>query len=149
MAANNAKISEEEKDRSRNLILYGLEEKKDEQLEKVVLEVLSELDEKPRIVSCSRLGQDQGEENQQKTCKPVRVSLSGTDHVRQILRKTTKLRAVEGYTKVYICPDRTPEQRASHKKLVEELKKKRTSEPGKKYFIRNNKIILSDTCNSG
>ena len=133
-----------EEDRSTNLIFYGIEEKKEEKLEETVLDVLSHLNEKPRIVSCSRIGKD-GTAAETVTCKPVRVKLSGTDHVRQILKKTATLRTVEGYTRIYICPDRTAEQRLAHKKLVEEMKKKKISEPGKQHYIRRNTVVSSDT----
>ena len=141
------KTATEEDGRSKNLIIYGLEEKKEEKLEDEILEVLSHLDEKPRIVSCSRLGKDStaDKEPTKRNFQPIRVSLSGTDHVRQILNKTMRLRTVEGYTRVYICPDRSPDQRVSHKKLVEELKQKRISEPSKRHFIRNNSIFSCDT----
>ena len=133
-----------EEERGANLIFYGVEEKNEEKLEETVLGVLSRLNEKPRIVSCSRIGKD-ALVGETATCKPVRVKLSGTDHVRQILKKTATLRNVEGCTRIYICPDRTTEQRVAHRKLVEEMKKKKISEPGKQHFIRRNVVVSSDT----
>ena len=134
------KTAAAEEDRSKSLIIYGVEEKEEEKLEETVLDILAHLDEKPRIVSCCRLGKN-NVEGEGVTKKPIRVNLSGTDHVRQILQKKRKLRSVEGCTTVYLSPDKSTEQRVNHKKLVDEMKKKRLSEPDKHHFIRNNLVV--------
>ena len=59
--------------------------------------------------------------------RPVKFIVSSADHVNQAIRNANKLRAKEGYGSVYICPDRSLEGRA-YKKLVEEVKQKRTAE---------------------
>jgi hypothetical protein len=61
--------------------------------------------------------------------------------VQQVLRKARLLRTKEGYGAVYICPDRTVEERIAYKKLFDELKTKRESEPDKFFSIRNNKVV--------
>lgn len=132
----------EEEDRSKNLVIYDLEEKKEEDLEKTVYEVLQQLDEKPRILNCCRMGKDTADGGP--AVKPVKFTLTGTDHVRQILSKARRLRDLEGYTSVYICPDRSAEQRAAFKKLVEAVKQKRTEEPNRVHVIKNNKIVSSE-----
>ena len=76
--------------------------------------------------------------------KPIKFTLSGSDHVRRVLSKARKLREVEGYDSVYISPDRSAEQRAAFRKLVLEVKQKRNLEPGRVHFIRNNKIVSSE-----
>ena len=136
------KTAAEEEERGKNLIIYGLEEKEEERLEEEVLAVLSHLDEKPRIVSCERLGSKTDDE--EPSIRPVKLSLSGIDHTRQILKKTQRLKDVSGYTTVYICPDRTADQRKENKKLVEELKKRRVAEPDKKHYIRKNTVHSCD-----
>ena len=42
---------------------------------------------------------------------------------------------------IIICPDRSLEERRAYKKLVEEVKQKRTTEPDKVHVIKNNKIV--------
>ena len=42
---------------------------------------------------------------------------------------------------MYIAPDQSVEERKAYKKLVEEVKLKRTAEPDKVHLIRNNKIV--------
>ena len=132
----------EEEDRSKNLVIYGVNEKKEEELEKKVLEVLEHVNEKPRIVSCCRMGKDVADGGP--AIRPIKLSLSGTDLVRQILSRARQLREVAGYETVYICPDRTVEQRTAFKKLVELVKQKRLAEPNRVHIIRNNKIVSSD-----
>ena len=134
------KTAAEVEDKSRNLIVFGVQEKKEENLEEAIQDVFSHLDVKPRIVSCSRLGRDRVD-TETSSCKPIRVRLSDSDQVRQLLIKKLKLRSVEGYEHVYLSPDRTVEQRATHKKLVDEMKRKRVSEPDKKHYIRNNLVV--------
>ena len=140
------KTAADEEDRSSNFIVFGIQEKKDEKLEEEITAVLSHLDEKPRIVSCSRLGRVRDDaEKGATTMNPIRVKLSGSDHVRQILLKKMRLRNVEGYKTVYISPDRSTEQRVAHKKLVEEMKRKRLTEPERNHYIRNNAVVTVDS----
>ena len=73
--------------------------------------------------------------------RPVKFSVRRSDVANQILRKAKLLRTKEGFKSVYICPDRTVSERKAYKKLLEELKLKRQSEPDNFYVIRNNKIV--------
>ena len=57
------------------------------------------------------------------------------------VEKARLLRTKEGYRAVYICPDRTLEERIAYKKLLDELKTKREAEPDKFFSIRNNKVV--------
>ena len=132
----------DEEDRSRNLIIYGLKEQHDENLEEKVLEVLEHLDEKPKIVSCCRMGKNVADGGP--AVKPVKFTLAGRDHVRQILAKTRRLKEVEGYSAVYICPDRTAANRLAYRTLVEELKKRQSDDQTRVYIIKNNKIVSSE-----
>ena len=51
-----------------------------------------------------------------------RYSLSDT-------QKREAAEGAEGYNRVFICPDRTVEERISRQKLVTELKEKRSADP--------------------
>ena len=42
---------------------------------------------------------------------------------------------------MYICPDRTVEERKAYRKLLEELKTSREAEPDKFFVIRNGKVV--------
>ncbi len=131
------KVSEDE-DRSKNLIIYGLKEDDDETPETKVSEVLNHLNEKPKISNCCRVGKESIGK-----VRPVKFTLSSSDLVRQILRKTKLLKEVEGCKTIYIYPDRSVEDRLAYNKLTEELKLKRANnnDPNIVYVIKNYKIV--------
>ena len=87
---------------------------------------------------CCRVGTKREE-----ATRPVKFSLSSSDMVTQVLRKARLLRSKEGYKPVYICPDRTVEERMAYRKLTEALIEKRKAGPDKLYIIKNNKIVSS------
>ena len=68
--------------------------------------------------------------------RPVKVVLRSGTAVKTVLRKASKLRGNECFSKVYVSPDITPGQRVEHRILVEELKRRRVDEKGKRHFIR-------------
>ena len=68
------KPANEEKDRCSNLVICGLPEKKDIVQEAGVLEVLEHVDEKPRIISCFRMGR--AASDGERAIKPIRFMLS-------------------------------------------------------------------------
>ncbi len=97
---------------------------------------MAEIDEKPLVKDVSRIGQFSKEK-----CRPIKLTLTSSDHVSEILRKTKRLRTKEGYKSVYICPDRSVEERKTLKKLLDELRSKRNSDSDGHYTIRNNKVV--------
>ena len=127
-----------EEERLKNVIVYGLTESDDENLQGKVELVLSELEEKPVIRDCLRVGV-----RKENSVRPIKFSVGSADHAAQVIRKARMLRTKEGYSSIYLCPDRTLEERKAYKKLVEEVKMKRIAEPDKVFSIKNNKIISS------
>ena len=122
----------QEEDRSKSLMVFGLPEEEDEVLSSKVGEVFEELGEKPRI-EASRLGM----QNKDKTkVRPVKVTLSSSVAANQILAKARRLRLSTKHNSVFICQDRSPADRAKHRLLVEELKKRRTANPGNRFYIK-------------
>ena len=55
--------------------------------------------------------------------------------------KAKSLREIEQLKAVYLCPDRSPEDRASRRQLVAELKKKVNEQPSHQHFIRDGKVV--------
>ncbi len=126
----------EEEDRSKNLIVYGLaEEEEGEQLPTLVSELLGELDEKPHF-EATRVGL----KKPGSTTRPIKITLRTSTARHQILLKTSRLRRVEKRKDVYICPDRSREERAAQKLLVTDLKRLNEENPGRKHFIRGGKV---------
>ena len=130
------KSANEREDRNRNVVIYGVEETPDGILSEKTTEIFIEIGEKPAVKDCCRIGLKRS-----KVPRPVKICLNSPDVVQQVLRKARLLRTKEGYRAVYICPDRTVEERMAYKKLLEELKTKRNAEPDKFFAIRNNKVV--------
>ena len=124
-----------EEERSCNMIVYGLEEAEDENTEDAVLAVIQHTDEKPKLVGCRRLGEKGGEKT-----RPIRVTFHTREMVRCVLAKSAKLKEVEGYSRVYLSPDRTVEQRQERKRLLGVLSEKRESYPEKRFAIRRGEV---------
>ena len=125
----------EEEDRSKNFLIFGLPEDPKEQISSKVNEVLEELGEKPKVEAV-RIGL----KAKKQTPRPVKVSVSNTIVVTKILSRARKLRDSQRFKMVFISPDRTPDQRAAHRELVERLKLKKTEEPQMRHYIRGGQI---------
>ncbi|KAL5272549.1 hypothetical protein ACHWQZ_G000676 [Mnemiopsis leidyi] len=119
----------EEGDRSRSVMVFGLEENKDEKLRDMVSELLLELNEKPKM-EVTRIG------SSTRKTRPVKVTIGSSVIAREILRKSKQLKNTA--KTVYISPDRTIEQREEHKTLVLELKRRQADEPNKRHYIKGN-----------
>ena len=126
----------QQEDRSRSFMVFNLAEEENEQLNAKVEDILLELEEKPKIDAC-RLGQRDSENTK---VRPVKVTLSNSVAVSQILAKARKLRSSPNHSSVYISQDRSPTEREQHKLLVSELKKKRDADKSKSYYIKSGVI---------
>ncbi|KAL5269856.1 hypothetical protein ACHWQZ_G003358 [Mnemiopsis leidyi] len=134
------KITKEE-DRTKEVLVFGVDEDASECVTSKVTTILEQLDEKPRIRGCRRIGQRVSNAD---TKRPIIFSVNSTDVVYQILRKAKRLREIEGFKTVFISPNRTPEERISRQKLVNELKQRRSSDPIGRYFIQKGEIVKAD-----
>ena len=75
---------------------------------------------------------------------PIKVTLSSSLTVSEVLQKSKLLKDAEGCRQVFICPIRTVEQRKAQKGLFAQLKKLRTENPGARYCIRSCKVVLCE-----
>ena len=116
-------------------MLFGVQEEKDKDLEKTVLEICEQLNEKPRVTECSRVGTVK-----QGTVRPIKVALRSADIVNRILSKARQLRTTDDYKNVYLSVDRTPEERSALKQLVGKLKQMRENQPDQHHYLRKNEI---------
>ena len=128
----------EEEDRSENLVIFCLEESDQERIDTKVATLLSELGEKPRV-SASKIGRRRID-TMGDHVRPVRVTLASSTAVHQVLTKARQLKLVESFKSVYICPDRSPEERAARRTLVMELKSAAAKQPDYKHYIKNGKV---------
>ena len=127
-------------DPGRNMLLFGLQKEADEDTMVKVGEVFSDIDEKPKLDTAIRLGA----KGTSSKPRPVKVSVNNSITVSQILRRARKLQESEKFKSVFICIDRSSEERAEHGKLVNQLKVKRSVEPNKRFYIKGNVICSND-----
>ena len=121
-------------DRSRNVMIFGLEETAGENLHGRVKEVFEEIKEKPRF-KAERVGKNDD--------RPVKVTMDSSMIVSDILRKSKDLKQ-SVFDKVFLKPDRTMEQRKKHRDLVAKLKQNIKDSPDKHHFIRNGEVCHED-----
>ena len=133
-----------EEDRSKNLLIFGLEETEGESIEHVVSEIFLELGDKPRVQAVNRLGVRGKGDAELSSCRPVKVTLASATSVSQILTKTGRLKQTSQYKSVYVCPDRSPKERAARKQLVVDLKKAVVEKPHLYHCISGGKICSKE-----
>ena len=124
----------EEEDRGRNIMLFGLKEENNEVLEEKVNAVMEIIGEKPKMEAC-RIGKSTSQKP-----RPIKVTLSSSLFVTQILSKARRLKENTTYSSVFLSPDRSHDQRAEYRVLIADLKQRRLDEPNKRHFIRDGVI---------
>ena len=95
-------------DRSRNIMMFGLEETERENLDYKVRDIFEELKEKP-LFRAERVGRKTSEDSG----RPVKVSMESSLTVSDILKKSKDLKQ-SVFSHVFLQPDRTLEQRLKH-----------------------------------
>ena len=137
----------DEEERSKNLIVYGVQEAEEGDWEDVLSndvldQVVKSIHEAtvadgsfPGLVKAYRLGKKETNKT-----RPIKVEFDSSSEVDMILRQAHKLKANSEFKTVYLSPDRTKEQRLAHSKLVKQMKEMINQDKTKHYFIRNNKI---------
>ena len=131
-----------QEDKNRTVMIFGMSEEPSELINDKISEVFLDLAEKPKLEAC-RIGKKKSDSSKTQS-RPVRVSLSNSTIVQQILSKSKSLRNSERFKDVFISPDRTVKERQQQRELVTELKKRKTDEPNKRHFIKSGQVISSD-----
>ena len=132
-------------DRSRNIMVFGLPEDPNvaDMLDEKIADVFAAVGEKPRTMEVSRLGRVNTDSAQVRP-RPVKVTLSCSATVHQLLIKARDLKMHETYSKVFICPDLSQEQRKERRQLVEEQRRLTVEQPNKRHFIRGGRVESVD-----
>ena len=110
------------------MVMFGVSEDGGQSLDEKINLVFADIDEKPRFEAV-RLGT-----KKKNIIRPVKVSLSSSTIVQQILRKSRSLSRSANHKTVFLAPDRSAEDRAKQRTLVSELKRKKLDEPNKRHF---------------
>ncbi len=125
-------------------MIFGLPEQLNEHINDRVSEVLMEVGQKP-IVEASRIGgKSPNSKDDEKLCRPVKVTVANSTIVKRILTHARALRHSKNFKEVYISPDRSAEQRKHHRQLVLELKRKVKEESSKKHYIKGGQLHSVD-----
>ena len=125
----------QDEDRSKNVMIFGLPEVPDEELNSAVRELFQAIGEKPRVEAC-RLGRSKSD----KTVRPIKATFASSTVVDHILSKTKKLKQVEKLRSVYVSPDRSLEQRIKQRELIKDLRSRSIADPDNRYFIKGGTI---------
>ena len=125
-------------DRSKNVVIFGLAEEASENLDGKITALFNDVQEKPSF-DAVRIG-----ELSEERSRPVKVSLRNAETVHQILLKAKNLRNSTAHRRVYIAPDRSPEERAKHRELVAEMKQQASDCPDKHFYILSGQIFSRD-----
>ena len=111
------------------------EESSKETVQASVKGVLDQLNEKPVLDKCDRVGSPTAGK-----VRPVRVTLKSRETLIAILRKAKELKGSTKYCKVFLEPDRTPEERLERRRTLKTLSDLRVSHPEGRYVIRRGVI---------
>ena len=125
----------EGEERSRNLIVFGLQEEEGEVVGERVSELFGKLGEKPRPEEVLRLGKKSTGQH-----RPVIVKLRTATAAAGILKKSQGLRNSEKFRSVFISPDRTIAQRAEHRRLVSLVKRQAEEDKSRRFFISDGEV---------
>ena len=137
------RIVNEEERRSKNLMIYGCDEKENEATPDTV-ETVQDVYKKlgtfsmPKTVDIYRMGKKEAGKP-----RPIKIEFTTAGDVDFALAHARNLRT-SNLKNVYLGPDRTKEQRVAHSKLVNEMKQMIQQDPNKHYFIRYNRICSVD-----
>ena len=131
-----------EEDRSKNIVIFGLQEDVEEKLKEKIGDMFDHMEEKLRFVA-ARVGDKSTDKG-----RPVKVVLGSPGTANRILVKAKDLRLSEQYKTVFISPDRSPEEHAEHNAMVLNLKKRVKEDPNERYFMRiiNGELLFYSKC---
>jgi gas vesicle protein len=143
------KAVNEEEERSKNLIIYGIEEIEDGDWDTVLKvdplpSIVKSISEQINCSDCDirnfyRIG------NKAKgKVRPIKVEFLTSNDITNYLKNAHKLKSNESFKSVYLAPDRSLEQRVAHHKLVIKMKELIKNDNSKHYFIRDNKVKCAD-----
>ena len=126
-------------DRSRNVVVFGLKEQESVNVDSQITDLFNVLDEKPSFQAV-RIGLQPEDES----IRPVKISFRNAEIVHRILTKAKNLKSSTNYRKVYISPDRAPEERIKHRQLVAEMRQLAADNPEQRFFIFRGEICNVD-----
>ena len=136
-------VNEEER-KSKNVMIYGCEEKENEadfEVQKAVKDIFNATHMFPFVNVCDlyRIGKKEPGKN-----RPIKAILESASDVANVLFHARNLKEREKFKHVYLGPDRTKQDQLAHNRLVKEMKLMIEKDSSKHYYIRNKKIYTAD-----
>eukprot|EP00116_Pleurobrachia_bachei_P006629 sb/3466891/ len=122
-------------DRSCNILIYGLTDSPGDS-EELLPELWTTLAETPLVKRAQRLGKFSAGHS-----RPLKLTLASKEVQSGILGKKTRLRQSDLFSRVYISPDLTAEERVARGILVRKLKEEKERSPGKLFRIRAGEVV--------
>ena len=129
-----------EEDRLRSVIIFGVPEREPANLAKRVEEVFNEMMVGPSIREISIVGK----KSAGTSSRPIKVKLSSPSIVKTVLGQAKLLRNSDKLKSVFVKPDLSIEERTERRKLVQDLKQRRISEPDKRHYIKGGAVHSED-----
>ena len=128
--------------RSKNVMIFGLKEEKNENLQCTVSGLFKKIceDENLRAIECRRVGV----KGTSSTARPVKVICCSKESANVVIREAKNLKRISDYKRIFIGPDRSAEERVARRKLVDALKVKIKDEPEQYHFIQRGKIFSTE-----
>ena len=136
------KLAFNEQDRERSIIMFNVKEQEitdtnehhDGDLAFKIMQRAG-LPEQDGTYKCERIGAPDSSR-----IRPLKVLFSSKSTAFDLLLKSKNLKDDDQFNNIFIVPDRSREERAEHKILVEQLRAKRAENPDKKFYIYHKSI---------
>ena len=128
-----------QRDRSRNIIVFGLDEKEEEDTSEEVYKILASMDLsfKPKVIQATRFGTKKVGQN-----RPIRVIFRDRSIIAlMVLKSSNKLSSTDSYGSVFCARDLTYEERKERKSLVQKLRIKIDNKPERYWSIQNGNVV--------
>lgn len=127
-------------ERSKNIILFGVKESEDEEVESAVTQVFANIGEKPQICECLRLGKKSAEGPP----RPIKVCLRSSETAFQLQLSGRRLKDDPETKRVFISPDRSREEREVRRGLVKDMRERMRSDSSKYHYIHGTEVLSRD-----
>ena len=122
-------------ERSKNIVVFGLQEQEEENVEARVGEIFEAVGEKPLPEGISRVGKKRTDSH-----RPILIKFRTAVAASGVLRKSQDLKTNEKFEKVFLSPDRSVAQRVEHRQLVTLMKKRAAEDRSRRFFIRDGQV---------
>lgn len=129
-------------DRSHNVVIFGATEEEDQDKEHMAVTDNMCIRKIFEIVGKERCFVDHHRAGTKKPgqSRPLIVRMEAPYMVMEVLAKAKLLKETQCYRSCYLAPDRSPEQRETHKKLITEMKRRREEQPEMYFYIKRGEV---------